>query len=56
MAKRLSSEDYAKRAFVVTALMAVAYITAAYFGVINAEVEDVGTEHGFPSEASQHHD
>ena len=54
MAKRLSSEDYAKRAFVITALMAAAYIVAAYFGVISADVEDVGTEHGFPSEAKQH--
>ncbi len=53
MAKRLSSEDYAKRAFVITALMAFAYIAAAYFGVISAEVEDVGTEKGFPTEARQ---
>jgi hypothetical protein len=54
MAKRLSSEDYAKRAFMITALMAFAYIAAAYFGVINAPVEDVGTDKGFPSEGSQH--
>jgi hypothetical protein len=55
MAKRLSSEEYAKRAFVITSLMAAAYIVAAYFGVIGAEVEDVGTPKGFPSEA-RHHD
>ena len=54
MAKRLSSEEYAKRAFVITTLMAFAYIAAAYFGVIKAEVEDVGTPKGFPSEVSQH--
>jgi len=54
MAKRLSSEEYAKRAFVITALMAAAYIAAAYFGVIGAEVEDIGTPHGFPSEAKRH--
>jgi hypothetical protein len=53
MAKRLNSEEYAKRAFVITTLMAFAYIAAAYFGVINAEVEDVGTEKGFPTEARQ---
>ena len=54
MAKRLGSEEYAKRAFVITSLMALAYIAASYFGVISAEVEDVGTPHGFPSEAHQH--
>jgi len=56
MAKRLGSEEYAKRAFVITSLMAVAYIAAAYFGVIGAEVEDVGTPKGFPTEIRENHD
>ncbi len=54
MAKRLSSEEYAKRAFVITALMAAAYILASYFGVISADVEDVGTPHGFPVRVGPH--
>lgn len=56
MAKRLGSEDYAKRAFVITSLMALAYIAAAYFGVIGAAVEDVGTPNGYhnPLETEQH--
>ena len=54
MAKRLGSEEYAKRAFVITSLMAVAYIAASYFGVISREVEDVGTPKGFPAEVPHH--
>jgi len=57
MAKRLGSEEYAKRAFVIMSLMAFAYIAAAYFGVIGAAVEDVGTPNGYhnPTEI-EHHD
>jgi hypothetical protein len=54
MAKPLSSAQYAKKAFLITMLMTVAYISAAYFGVINAEVEDVA-----PLESAEevgHHD
>ena len=60
MAKPLTSTEYAKKAFTITMLMTLAYISAAYFGVINAEVEDVapdkdaGETHHDASEA--HHD
>jgi hypothetical protein len=54
MAKELSSSEYAKKAFVITMLMALAYISAAYFGVISAEVDDIAPD--TDSEESGHHD
>jgi len=57
MAKPLSSSEYAKKAFVITMLMTAAYISAAYFGVISREVEDVAPD--TDSDAAQeapHHD
>ena len=57
MAKPLSSSEYAKKAFVITMLMTAAYISAAYFGVISREVEDVAPDHDSgETQESAHHD
>jgi hypothetical protein len=56
MAKELSPSEYAKKAFTITMLMALAYISAAYFGVINAEVEDVAPDPDHGGEEVDHHD
>ena len=54
MAKALSSAEYAKKAFVITMLMTLAYISAAYFGAIGAEVEDIAPD--TDGEEPGHHD
>jgi len=57
MAKPLSSSEYAKKAFVITMLMTAAYISAAYFGVISREVEDVAPDNDTDvTQESAHHD
>ena len=54
MAKELSSSEYAKKAFVITMLMTLAYISAAYFGVIGAKVKDVAPDNDSHQELAPH--